>query len=100
MIANTVNNRFVSAFVCLTGVLTIHLFLTVYHCGSDLGWSNEFWFKTAPPDEVWQPSLAIYGDMGNENAQSLARLQVETQRGLYNAVLHVGDFAYDMDSVS
>lgn len=73
--------------------------LLVYHCGSNLGWSNEFWFKTSPPDDVWQPSLVIYGDMGNENAQSLARLQEETQRGLYDAVLHVGDFAYDMNSV-
>lgn len=64
-----------------------------------MGWSNEFWFKTPPSDDVWQPSLVIYGDMGNENAQSLARLQEETQRGLYDAVLHVGDFAYDMNSV-
>lgn len=38
--------------------------------------------------------------MGNENAQSLVRLQEETQRGLYDAILHVGDFAYDMDTVS
>lgn len=38
--------------------------------------------------------------MGNENAQSLARLQEETQRGLYDVILHVGDFAYDMDTVS
>lgn len=44
--------------------------------------------------------MAIYGDMGNENAQSLARLQEETQRGLYDVILHVGDFAYDMDTVS
>lgn len=66
--------------------------------GSDLGWSSEFWFKTLPANN-WQPLLAIFGDMGNENAQSLARLQEETQRGLYDAILHVGDFAYDMDSV-
>lgn len=36
--------------------------------------------------------------MGNENAQSLARLQEDTQRGMYDALIHVGDFAYDMDS--
>lgn len=36
--------------------------------------------------------------MGNENAQSLGRLQVETQDKLYDAIIHVGDFAYDMDS--
>jgi len=28
--------------------------------------------------------------MGNENPQSLARLQEETQRGNFDAVLHVG----------
>lgn len=36
--------------------------------------------------------------MGNENAQSLSRLQEEAQRGLYNAAIHIGDFAYDMNS--
>ncbi|KAK9710622.1 Calcineurin-like phosphoesterase [Popillia japonica] len=70
----------------------------VYHCGSDLGWSAQFWFKTPPDNPNWQPHLAIYGDMGNENAQSLVRLQEESQRGMYDAILHVGDFAYDMDT--
>nr|CAD7447255.1 unnamed protein product [Timema bartmani] len=71
----------------------------VYHCGSDLGWSDLLWFNTPPTDtDYWRPSLAIFGDMGNENAQSLPRLQQETQRGLYDAIIHVGDFAYDMDS--
>jgi hypothetical protein len=69
----------------------------VYHCGSSQGWSDAFWFKT-PPETNWQPHLVIFGDMGNENAQSLARIQEEAQRGVYDAVLHVGDFAYDMDS--
>lgn len=30
--------------------------------------------------------------------QSLARLQEESQRNMYDAIIHVGDFAYDMDS--
>ncbi|KAF5302288.1 hypothetical protein FQA39_LY10327 [Lamprigera yunnana] len=70
----------------------------VYHCGSSLGWSPQFWFRSAPDSEDWQPQMAIFGDMGNENAQSLARLQQETQRGIYDIILHVGDFAYDLDS--
>ncbi|ROT76163.1 Iron/zinc purple acid phosphatase-like protein [Penaeus vannamei] len=37
-------------------------------------------------------------DMGAVNAQSLPRLQEEVQRGMYDAVIHVGDFAYNMDS--
>lgn len=79
----------------------LYLFVTGYHCGSDVGWSGVYWFRTAPEEESnWSPHLAVYGDMGNENAQSLAKLQQEVQRGLYDAIIHVGDFAYDMDSVS
>lgn len=51
-------------------------------------------------DTAWLPHLAIYGDLGSDNAQSLSRLQREIQTGVYDAVIHVGDFAYDMDSVS
>uniref|UniRef100_U5ERP5 Purple acid phosphatase n=1 Tax=Corethrella appendiculata TaxID=1370023 RepID=U5ERP5_9DIPT len=69
-----------------------------YHCGSKWGWSPEFWFYTIPEGANWSPSVAIFGDMGNENAQSLARLQEDTQRHMYDAIIHVGDFAYDMDS--
>lgn len=82
--------------VKLTGLTPNSIY--VYHCGSSLGWSPQFWFKSSPDHKNWQPQFAIYGDMGNENAQSLARLQEETQRGFYDAILHVGDFAYDMDS--
>lgn len=70
-----------------------------YHCGSNLGWSDVFYFVTAPDNSSsWAPHIVLFGDMGNENAQSLTRLQEETQRGVYDAVIHVGDFAYDMNS--
>lgn len=69
----------------------------IYHCGSDLGWSDEFWFVTLDPSPSSSARLAVYGDMGNVNAQSLPRLQKETQQHKYDAILHVGDFAYDMD---
>lgn len=71
----------------------------VYHCGSQLGWSSVFFFKSAPAESSqWSPHIVIFGDMGNENAQSLSRLQEEAQRGLYDAAIHVGDFAYDMNT--
>lgn len=44
----------------------------------------------------WSPRLAVYGDLGSENPQSLSRLQKEAQEGLYDAVFHVGDFGYDL----
>lgn len=70
----------------------------VYHCGSNMGWSSLFWFTTMKEGTDWSPRFAVFGDMGNVNAQSLSRLQEDTQKGLYDAILHVGDFAYDMDS--
>lgn len=70
----------------------------IYHCGSSQGWSPIFFFKTFPDGVNWQPRIVLYGDMGNENIQSLPRLQEETQRGLYDAIIHVGDFAYDMNT--
>ncbi|EEB14144.1 acid phosphatase precursor, putative [Pediculus humanus corporis] len=69
-----------------------------YHCGSNLGWSELLFFRTSPKGSDWSPSFAIYGDMGAVNAQSLPFLQTEAQSGMYNAIFHVGDFAYDLDS--
>lgn len=47
---------------------------------------------------IFSIKFAIFGDLGNINAQSLGRLQEETLLGYYDSMLHVGDFAYDMDS--
>ncbi|KAK3578701.1 hypothetical protein CHS0354_008558 [Potamilus streckersoni] len=71
----------------------------VYHCGNPkYGWSEVFYFINRLEDANWSPRIAMFGDMGNINAQSLPRLQREAEMGMYDAVLHVGDFAYDMDS--
>ncbi|KAI0213631.1 Acid phosphatase type 7 [Lamellibrachia satsuma] len=67
-----------------------------YHVGSPLGWSDLYSFKAMENGTNWTVRLAVFGDMGNENARSLGRLQEETQRGHFDAFLHVGDFAYDM----
>ncbi|KAK2173036.1 hypothetical protein NP493_909g00016 [Ridgeia piscesae] len=69
-----------------------------YHVGSSLGWSDLYTFKAIKNGTDWPVRLALFGDMGNENAQSLARLQEETQQGHFDAVFHVGDFAYNMDT--
>ncbi|CAH0727268.1 unnamed protein product, partial [Brenthis ino] len=70
----------------------------VYHAGSVFGWSEMFSFKTPPKGEDWVVRAAIYGDMGNKNAHSLSYLQDEAERGHFDLILHVGDFAYDMDT--
>ena len=43
------------------------------------------------PDYVVR--MAVYGDMGKDNAQSLPRLQEETQLGHFDLILHVGKFS-------
>ena len=70
-----------------------------YNCGSNWGWSSLYWFRTLPASDNWVPRLAVFGDLGNYNAISLPALQTETQMGMYDAILHVGDFAYDMELV-
>uniref|UniRef100_A0A8C7XRB4 Purple acid phosphatase n=1 Tax=Oryzias sinensis TaxID=183150 RepID=A0A8C7XRB4_9TELE len=68
----------------------------VYHCGSDEGWSDVFSFTALNDSSSFSPRFALYGDLGNENPQSLSRLQKDTQMGMYDVILHIGDFAYDM----
>lgn len=69
----------------------------VYICGSDLGWSKKFNFVALQNGTEWSPRLVIFGDLGFWNPQSLHRIQRETQAGYYDIILHVGDFAYDLD---
>ena len=59
-----------------------------------------FYFTAMSDDPNWAPRFAIYGDLGNVNPQSMTRLQEDTALGYYDAILHVGDFAYDMNTVS
>ena len=62
----------------------------VYHVGSPTGWSDLFHFVAMSDKKNWQPTLAIYGDMGNEGAVSLGSLQEEVAKGSIDAILHVG----------
>lgn len=73
--------------------------ITVYHVGSPFGWSELFTFISMPLSVNWSPRLAVFGDMGNVNAQSLGRLQEETQHGNLDAVLHVGKITRQFFSI-
>uniref|UniRef100_A0A8C1SS13 Purple acid phosphatase n=1 Tax=Cyprinus carpio TaxID=7962 RepID=A0A8C1SS13_CYPCA len=74
----------------------------VYHCGSGAGWSDIFYFTSLNESVSFSPRFALFGDMGNENPQSLSRLQKETQMGMYDVILHIGETAvthtYGLDS--
>lgn len=72
-----------------------------YHVGSDnFGWSEVFWFTTMREGNDWSVRFAVYGDLGNVNGVSIPRLQQEVQRNHFDAILHVGDMAYDLHTVS
>lgn len=67
------------------------MFYLVYHCGSDAyGWSPLYWFTAMRNDSDFVVRMAVYGDMGKDNAQSLTRLQEETEAGHFDLILHVG----------
>jgi len=47
----------------------------------------------------WSPQFLVYGDMGRVGgAPSLQRLISEASSGHNTAVLHAGDFAYDLNT--
>ncbi|KAL5467041.1 hypothetical protein EMCRGX_G031208 [Ephydatia muelleri] len=61
--------------------------------------SELFHFRAMRQGQDWGPSLIVYGDMGRTGGEpSLPALIQEVASGGYDAILHVGDFAYDLDS--
>mmetsp|Transcript_26704 Transcript_26704/g.52625 ORF Transcript_26704/g.52625 Transcript_26704/m.52625 type:complete len:481 (-) Transcript_26704:144-1586(-) len=58
-------------------------------------------FRAKNVSNLWAPTLAVFGDMGTQVgpnktiAPSIKRLAAEASAGTIDAVLHVGDFAYD-----
>ena len=74
-----------------------------YSAGSqkvpDFAWSEVYSFvmPDVAPDAA-PLTAAVYADFGWLNAESLPKLIAEAQAGLFNYVIHAGDFAYDMDA--
>ena len=63
-------------------------------------WSKVFRFRTLPRGNKWNPSFAIYGDLGYQNEESLPYLSKDVQKDMYDVIFHIGDFAYDLNEVS
>ncbi|XP_055343216.1 uncharacterized protein LOC129591559 [Paramacrobiotus metropolitanus] len=69
-----------------------------YRVGDGKQWSKIFNFRALQSGENWSPRFAIYGDFGYDNAQSLDRLTKIVNNGEIDMIIHVGDFAYDMQN--
>ena len=68
----------------------------MYYVGSPTGgYSSIFWFKTFP-QRLWMTKLAVIGDLGAQNAISLPYLQNKIHENQLDALIHAGDFAYDL----
>ncbi|CAB3397168.1 unnamed protein product [Caenorhabditis bovis] len=68
-----------------------------YHVGSDHGWSAIYFFTALEERVGGGFQFAVYGDLGVENGRSLGAIQQMAQKGELDMVLHVGDFAYNMN---
>ena len=77
----------------------ISLFTSDYQCGSSANWSSTFTLKTINESAQYSPTFLVYGDFGYENAQSMSRIAEEVDGGTIDAILHIGDLAYDLVSV-
>ena len=81
----------------------LYVFIVVidYKVGSkETSWSDVYYFRTLPSGNNWLPSLAIYGDLGLQNKQSLPFMKKDVHKNIYNVIFHIGDFAYDLQDVS
>ena len=78
--------------------------LYAYRVGSNVyGWSPQFIFQ-AKKDYSQNPLLRmiVYGDLsaGIENVATVARLKQEIETHEYDAIIHNGDIAYNLDDNS
>ncbi|KAI2802316.1 hypothetical protein BLOT_010509 [Blomia tropicalis] len=70
-----------------------------YRCGgTDSKWSAIKTFRTISNRTDWNPRIVLYGDLGLFNGVSIPRLRDEIEQDQVDLILHVGDFAYDMDT--
>lgn len=60
-------------------------------------YSKIFDFRTLPLGQNWLPRLAIYGDFGLTNEESLPNLSKDVEKDMYDLILHVGDISYDLN---
>ena len=74
-----------------------------YRVGNDVdGWSSTFTFRSLPTTDDPSPvTFALVGDWGihDNSATTLPALENELKSNSIDAVIHVGDIAYDMDLI-
>ena len=57
-------------------------------------------FHVVPNVAAGQERFAVFGDFGIINDESMTDLIASAAKGAYDSVLHVGDWAYDLDGIA
>lgn len=72
-----------------------------YQVGSDMdGWSATFKVFPIPARENQGEIFCVFGDFGLANDVSMDAIIADANTGVFDSVLHVGDWAYDFQSNS
>ncbi|RHY99600.1 hypothetical protein DYB26_005976 [Aphanomyces astaci] len=74
-----------------------HTFYSYFVGNDQYSRSLVFTFRTAPgPSDIAPLRFLVTGDIGYQNAATLPMMQAQVARGLVDAVISVGDYAYDL----
>jgi hypothetical protein len=63
------------------------------------GTSDTYDFVAQRTDKQWVARYAVYGDFGYENAESLPIVQAMYDSKAMDAIIHNGDFGYNLDDL-
>jgi hypothetical protein len=66
--------------------------------GAATGWSKNFTFRSQSTADMLPIRIAMLGDFGDTNGRSFPQLRREAEAGTLEAIIHVGDIAYDLDT--
>ena len=70
-----------------------------YRVGSNTtGWSNHFTFTSQSLASMLPIRIGVLGDFGDTNGRSFPQLTTEVHNRQLEAIIHLGDIAYDLDT--
>lgn len=64
----------------------------MYSCGNGILMSDVYKFVSIKNGTNWSPRIALFGDLGYVNPQSVPRLINDSKKEMYDAIFHVGKF--------
>jgi hypothetical protein len=86
---------YIMHYVPLRGLMPRQTYYYKVKSGSnDCAWSEVFSFRAPYAEGVTR--IATYGDMGHSHFNNMGNLKADCEAGTIDAILHMGDHAYDL----